>query len=161
MSAQHPEERIVEYRHVGAYGLLDNEGGILLVRKMRGPYRDYLDLPGGGIEFGEDPVAALCREFVEETGLIVTEHALVAALSNRVRYPIDSGEIEDLHHLGFIYRVAVAGRDGLRTEPDGEDAGGAVWIPLEELGMYALTPFVEAAVAMPVGATRIIGVEQS
>lgn len=135
-----------QYRHVGAYGLLEHEGEILLILKTRGPYRGWYDLPGGGIEFGEEPLDALRREFVEETGLSVVEQRLLGVMSNRVLWQTDSGESEDLHHIGLIYAVAVAHRDGLITEPDGEDSGGAVWIARENLKGVALTPFARAAI---------------
>jgi len=38
-------------------------------------------LPGGGLDFGEDPEDAVIREFKEETGLIVKVHKLVAVNS--------------------------------------------------------------------------------
>jgi len=135
-----------EYRHVGAYGLLERGGAVLLVRKERGPYRGRFDLPGGGIDFGEHPVSALCREFVEETGLILTEHSLIGALSNRVRYRLPSGGIEDMHHLGLIYRVVAADSSSLKTEPDGEDSGGAVWVESRHVDRIPLTPFARSAV---------------
>lgn len=42
-----------EFKHLGVYGLVLNEGKILLVRKKGGPYDGKLDLPGGTIEFCE------------------------------------------------------------------------------------------------------------
>ncbi|MDD5657438.1 MAG: NUDIX domain-containing protein [Elusimicrobia bacterium] len=56
-------------------GVLLHQGGALLVRNPR----DEWELPGGRIEAGEEPAAALKREFLEELGLSVS-----------VRDPIDS-----------------------------------------------------------------------
>ena len=136
------------YRHVGAYGLLEHDGRILLIRKSRGAYRGWLDLPGGGIEFGEDPVAALHREFDEETGLVLTDQTLIAALSNRVCYRTDTGEMEDLHHLGLIYTVTAASHDGLKEGLDGEDSAGAIWIDRGEVERCDVTPFVRETIAI-------------
>jgi 8-oxo-dGTP pyrophosphatase MutT (NUDIX family) len=47
----------------------DNE--ILLIRQFRyGTKRMELEIPGGMIDPGEDPVAAGCRELLEETGFV-------------------------------------------------------------------------------------------
>lgn len=49
-------------------GIICREGKIALVHSLE---LDYYKFPGGGIEAGEDPVAALCREVREEAGLKV------------------------------------------------------------------------------------------
>ena len=52
------------------YGVLREEGKVLLTRSaFRGS--TFVNFPGGGVDVGEAPMAALLREFVEETGLIV------------------------------------------------------------------------------------------
>lgn len=45
----------------------DAEARILLLRKKDGSW----ELPGGGLEHGEDPKEALSREITEETGMTV------------------------------------------------------------------------------------------
>lgn len=61
-----PETGRVYTRRIGAYALLPRAGRVLLTCQMRdGP---DLQLPGGGIDAGETPIAALHREVVEETG---------------------------------------------------------------------------------------------
>ena len=55
------------YRHrVGAYAIVPR-GGALLLTHQSWP-RPELQLPGGGIDPGESPLAALHREVLEETG---------------------------------------------------------------------------------------------
>lgn len=49
------------------------------VLMLRPSYRDTLDFPGGGIEGGETPAAAACRELAEEIGLAVRAEELVHA----------------------------------------------------------------------------------
>lgn len=52
------------------YGVLREEGKVLLTRSaFRGS--SFINFPGGGVDVGEAPMAALLREFVEETGLVV------------------------------------------------------------------------------------------
>jgi hypothetical protein len=59
-------------------------------------------------------------------------------------YRNDEDRIEDLHHLGLIYRIAAAGGT-LRTGPDGEDSAGALWVPRILLAELDVTPFARAA----------------
>ena len=53
-------------RRVGAYAILPRRGALLLTHQSLP--RPELQLPGGGIDPGESPLAALHREVLEETG---------------------------------------------------------------------------------------------
>ncbi len=59
-----------------AFGLLLSGGRVLLVHRApgRADYPDTWDLPGGHIEPGEGPAAAMRREVREELGIEVTAH---------------------------------------------------------------------------------------
>jgi len=61
-----PEPGRTYQRRVGAYGVLP-QGRDLLLTCQFDPEPD-LQLPGGGIDPGESPIAALHREVFEETG---------------------------------------------------------------------------------------------
>lgn len=50
----------------GIYGILERNGSILLTHQSD-PEPEF-QLPGGGIDSGEDPIPALHREILEETG---------------------------------------------------------------------------------------------
>lgn len=143
---------ICQHRHIGAYGVCQWNGHILLVRKARGPYTGQWDLPGGGIAFGEEPEAALRREFLEETGVAIVNLVLIRAVAHRVQYITDSGAVEDLHHLGLIYDVSLLGLGreaanemadlpSIKSLPDGEDSGGAMWFRQAAIRKEELTPF--------------------
>jgi len=57
-----------------AYGFaVDGEGRLAVVRDAEGMF-----LPGGGIEPGETPEAAVAREMLEECGLVIEVAACVA-----------------------------------------------------------------------------------
>lgn len=60
---------IVEYPAAVAMIAVDNCSGIILERQYRHAVgRDLLEIPAGGIDPGETPEAAACREMQEETG---------------------------------------------------------------------------------------------
>ncbi len=57
------------------------EGGVLLVRQWRQPVGAFtLELPGGGVEGGEDPLEAARRELFEETGYRAEDLSLLSSL---------------------------------------------------------------------------------
>jgi ADP-ribose pyrophosphatase YjhB (NUDIX family) len=49
----------------------DGDGGVLLVRRAKEPFKGHWDIPGGFLEEGEHPLDGLRRELREETGLEV------------------------------------------------------------------------------------------
>ena len=64
-------------KHIAGAGAIfrDANGGILLVKPS---YRETWEIPGGGLEHGEDPWAAAVREVKEETGLELRPGRLLA-----------------------------------------------------------------------------------
>jgi 8-oxo-dGTP diphosphatase len=53
------------------------DGRILIVQRARDPARGVFTLPGGGVEAGETLIAAVAREVLEETALVVAPHTLL------------------------------------------------------------------------------------
>jgi len=147
MNTQEVDVIVRQHRHIGAYGVLMVAERCLLIRKARGPYTGSLDLPGGGIAFGEAPEETLRREFIEETGVIIGTVSLLRAASHIARYITPDGVEEELHHLGLLYTVTRAGDQEapLRATADGEDSLGALWVARADLSPDILSPFAALA----------------
>ncbi len=71
----------IEFRQlkVGVSLVIEREGRVLLIRRAEEPGRGLWALPSGFVEWDERPEAAVCRECVEETGLIAGPPQLLAA----------------------------------------------------------------------------------
>jgi len=116
-----------------------------LIHKARGAYQGQWDLPGGRLEFGEQPETALHREIEEETGLTHLQVMIRSAESTVLEW-VYQGEPEELHHIGMLYDVvltAASQPDHIKKEPDGEDSLGADWFTMEQVRDLSLTPFAE------------------
>lgn len=129
------------HTHIGVYGLILDVDKVLLIKKGRGPYIGKYDLPGGKIEFAETQIDALKREISEETGLVCSTIELIDGVSNQVQWEKQNGEIEDLHHLGFLYKVDVENKSYIKDTYDGHDSLGAIWISLRDINKEMLSPF--------------------
>lgn len=134
-----------EIFRVGAYGLSLEGKQVLLTQQLRGPYKGQLHLPGGGIEFGEDPEQALKREYVEEIACSFSQLTPVHNMSV-------TGKNEDLglnyHLMGMIYLVE--GLKKVKTEHDPEPHN---WYDIASLKRKELSPFARIALEKYLGIT--------
>lgn len=125
---------------IAAYGLIVRGGELLLCRlsAVVPAHQGKWTLPGGGIEFGESPEAAMVREVEEETGLVVEPDRLATVDSIVI---VDEDGIQH-HNLRVIYFATVTGGE-LRSELDGTTDLCQWWrrdgdpprVGLAELGM--------------------------
>lgn len=70
-------------QHTVMYGALVHQEKVLLLKRSESEsYAGQFELPGGKIEFSENPERCLVREFQEETGLIVDPFIPIKAFSN-------------------------------------------------------------------------------
>ncbi|WP_116132883.1 NUDIX hydrolase [Tropicimonas sp. IMCC34043] len=109
-------------RH-GVYAVL-MKGDLVLLTHQAAPTPE-LQLPGGGIDPGEQPLAALHREVFEETGWSMRPHRRLGAF-RRFTYMPDY----DLwaEKLCTVY----LGRPGQRLGPVPEPEHQAVWMPARD-----------------------------
>ncbi|MFG2832215.1 NUDIX domain-containing protein [Streptomyces sp. NPDC048434] len=91
-------------------------------------------LPGGGIDYGEQPVEGLARELHEETGLELLDARLLDVRS----YAVPRHEV-NWHLVALFYAVDLKAGPPAVTEVDGS-TDATRWIPLSELQDSALSP---------------------
>lgn len=124
---------------VGAYGVVERGGNVLLVRASpRSDVPGTWWLPGGGVEFGEQPAAAVVREVQEETGLRVRVTGPPTVVSDVLEVR-DRGIV--LHSVRLCYPVAVEGGEE-RAESDGT-SDAIAWLPRPMVASVATLPFVQ------------------
>ncbi len=115
-----------------AYGIVIKDEEILVSKH----YGKYYFLPGGGLDFGELPEAAVVREVKEETGIDATNPRLVSVHSDFFKLPFPDKGIEFIQSILMYYRcdyvggeLSVAGFD----IHEKEYAEKAEWLSIEKI----------------------------
>lgn len=135
--------KTVKSKHVGCYGIIRKDNKVVLIRKARGAYTGKLDLPGGGIEYGETPEETLKRELLEEVGVEVSSYKLKKAITHYEIWQVDNDLKEDLSHYAIIYEVNIENDNSIKATPDGLDSLGAAWYDIDKLDEKDLSPLAK------------------
>jgi 8-oxo-dGTP diphosphatase len=135
-----PGEEASPYQRTAAYGVVTSDRGVLLTELSAltsAPGR--WTLPGGGLDPGEQPVAALHREVWEESGQSVERVRLLDAQTSHWVGRAPSGRLEDFHAVRIVYAAWCP----QPTDPVVHDVGGSTesvrWVPRQELERYHLS----------------------
>ena len=95
-------------QRVAAYALVRRADSVLLTRiSPRGHDSGSWTLPGGGVDHGERPAAALAREVAEECGLVPTVGDLLDVHDVHFTGVAPSGQVEDFHGIHLIFAAEV------------------------------------------------------
>lgn len=100
-------------------------GGVVLVKREREPYKGKWALPGGFVHYGERVELAAAREAKEETGLRVKPQKLLGVYSDPKRDPRG--------HVVSICFVARRVGGGLKAASDASEVKIFKRIPWREL----------------------------
>jgi uncharacterized protein (DUF952 family)/ADP-ribose pyrophosphatase YjhB (NUDIX family) len=144
-----PEVTAARTIRVAAYAVVVEDGQLLVTRLSERTGRPGAwTLPGGGIDHGEDPAAAVRRETYEETGLDVDSVGLLGVDSRRWVGWLGT-HLEDHHGLRLIYRATASDpRSALRVLDVGGSTDAAAWAPLAELDRVETVDLVPKALAL-------------
>jgi len=145
--------RPVTRQRLAAYALVVRDGSVLLSRNsVRGPRPGAWTLPGGGVDHGESPAAAVAREVGEETGLAASVGELLGVHDEHFTGTAPHGREEDFHGVHLVFSATVAAGEPEVRETDGT-TDAAAWVSLAEVdsGTVPVAEVVTAALAMRTG----------
>ena len=121
---------------------------LLIQQRSKQPFKGYLSVPGGKVEYGETTKECALREFKEETGL--TCIANLKIIAETITYDIDSKEI--IHHMiGYYYLGEDISGDLISETKEGKN----MWISLDKYNETLRFP--ELDTILP----KILGMEKS
>jgi 8-oxo-dGTP diphosphatase len=106
---------------VAAAVLVEQDGRVLLVRRVNEPFRGLWTLPAGFVNGGEDPAEAAARECLEETGLSVRVTRVLDVISGK--------EHERGADFVIVYHAEVISGDLVPAD----DADAAEWFARSDL----------------------------
>lgn len=125
----YPYSYVDQKDSVGVLGF--DEGRIILVRQYRHAIKSYeYEIPGGGVELGENPADVAIREMLEETGYMLTDIEELGAYypspgSSNERCYLFSGNCKEVQEskkepLEFMDVILVNESDFLQMIQNGE-----------------------------------------
>ena len=128
-------------QRVAAYAVVAREGEVLLAR-WTGPRGPEWTLPGGGLDFGEDPADAAVREVREETGYTVRLDDLLFV--NSFRRVLPDAPV-DFHAIQIVYAATVIG--GNLCHEIGGSTDMAAWHPIADVPALTRVQLVDMGLA--------------
>ena len=99
---------------------------VLLIKRLKEPYKNYWALPGGFVEYGEKTEDACLRELEEETSLKGNIEKLIGVYSKPDRDPRG-------HTISIAYIVSAKSD---KVKPS-DDAKEVKWFPVDNLPKLA------------------------
>ena len=127
--------------YIGVYGICIKDNKLLCIKKVRGPYKNRFDLPGGSQKESEGLTETLVREFQEETG------CQIKGYGNCRAYDVFVEESNrTVHHIMVFYNVDInlEQQDTIseKLEDELNDSSGIYWIDLEKLDIKNSSPLI-------------------
>jgi 8-oxo-dGTP pyrophosphatase MutT (NUDIX family) len=121
---------------IALYGILIENGAVLVTETRGKSGVDFVNFPGGGLERGEDPASGLLRELKEETGLLVRPTRCLYSSMMFHRSFVKA----DRQLFGVYWGVERVGGK-LRKNGNGDDVKRVFWASKHELLGLPFTTF--------------------
>jgi mutator protein MutT len=132
---QYPERPIV-----GVGAVIVDDGKVVLIRRRYEPLKGHWSLPGGMVELGETLEAAVSREMLEETGLVVDVGPVIEVFD---RITCDEQRRVRYHFVLVDYLCRPVSGELCA----GSDVDAAIWADQTSLGEYELTDKATSVIA--------------
>ena len=128
------DHRPARRQRVAAYALARRDDRVLLARiSARGAHPGSWTLPGGGVDHGESPRAAVAREVLEESGLPCVVGALLEVHDLHFAGTAPDGRHEDYHGVHLVFDVTVTDDAEPRVTETGGTTDAVAWVPLDDV----------------------------
>jgi 8-oxo-dGTP diphosphatase len=144
------DHRPFQLQRIGVYALARRGDDVLLTRiSARGFHSGSWTLPGGGLDHGESPRAALAREVREECGVECRVGDLLDVHDVHFDGTAPSGRFEDFHGVHLVFRADVAPDVEPRVAEVDGTTDAAAWVPVADIdaGRVEVLDVVRAALA--------------
>ena len=106
--------------------IFDDHDRLLCIRRLKDPGAGLLGVPGGFVDLGETMEQAVARETLEETGIQIEVHELIANIPNSYIY-----KGVEQYPLDFYYSGKIVDMSGMR--PQIGETAEILFIPRNEI----------------------------
>jgi len=117
---------------VGVGAIIFRRNRILMAQRGKEPLKGWWSLPGGALELGESLTDAVCREVLEETGLVVEPVKLFEVFERIIR---DADGAPEYHYILIDYVCRVTGGALF----PGDDVCAVDWVRRADLPALQIT----------------------
>ena len=108
--------------------VFDDQDRLLCIRRLKDPGAGLLGVPGGFVDLGETMEQAVQRETLEETGIQIEVHELIANIPNSYIY-----KGVEQYPLDFYYNGKIVDISGMR--PQIGETAEILFIPRNEINI--------------------------
>ena len=123
-----------KYQKIVVTGFLQKDEKVLLIKRKKEEkfLPEYFEMPGGKVDFGEDPKESLKREFKEEVGLDIK----VKKPYRTFAYESESGV---RHTVEIVYTASLQYENKKANIVLGKDHTEYLWAEKNKLGPYLIS----------------------